>query len=147
MLDMTAAQSTSVATAATASDVRLSARQKANKRRSYGGRTAATAAIHGLGRSSIASVGAGLYKSFRERFGGGVGDYRALRQRDAEAGNIQKELASSDSSDEESLQSSGSDGDSSSAEDIFTAKPEPRQARRKKPEPRARRRRRRRVSA
>ncbi|KRF84798.1 venom dipeptidyl peptidase 4 isoform X2 [Drosophila virilis] len=145
LLDMTAAQSTSVATAASASDAWLSARQKANKRRSHGGRTAATAAIHGLGRSSIASVGAGLYKSFRDRFGGssGVGDYRALRQRDAETGNIQKDLASSDSSDEESLQSSGSDGDSSSAEDIFTAKPGRRQGRRKKPVPRARRRRRR----
>ncbi|KRG06654.1 venom dipeptidyl peptidase 4 isoform X2 [Drosophila mojavensis] len=122
-LDVTAAQSVDAS--------RLSARQKASKRRSQSRRNAAaTAAIHGR----IASVGAGLYKSFRGRFKSSASsseaDYRPLRQRDVEAGKSQKDLNSSDSSDVESLQSSdpgsgsgsgsgiGSDSDSS-VENLF----------------------------
>ncbi|XP_023171383.2 venom dipeptidyl peptidase 4 isoform X2 [Drosophila hydei] len=142
-LDMTAAQSASVA--ASVCDARLSARQKASKRRSQGRRSAAaTAGIHG----SIASVGAGLYKSFRERFrnsaaSSAVSDYRPLRQRDAEAGKLQNELNLSDSSDVESLQSSDSDsGSGSSVENLFGNETERGQWRKKKKPavPRARRR-------
>ncbi|TDG51215.1 hypothetical protein AWZ03_002302 [Drosophila navojoa] len=119
-LDVTAAQSVDAS--------RLSARQKASKRRSQGRRSAAaSAAIHGR----IASVGAGLYKSFRGRFKSSAGsseatDYRPLRQRDVEAGKLQNDLNSSDSSDVESLHSSdpgsgsgSGSGSDSSVENLF----------------------------
>ncbi|XP_060656606.1 venom dipeptidyl peptidase 4 isoform X1 [Drosophila nasuta] len=129
------AQSASVASAA---------RQKAaeKRRRSYGH----AAGIHGhsrgrsRSRSSIGSVSAVLYKSFRERFmsasggssSGGDGNYRVLRQRDAEAGRMDNELSSNASSSDGELSQLSSR--SSSVDDLFANETERRTWRQKLPE-------------
>ncbi|XP_034121967.1 venom dipeptidyl peptidase 4 isoform X2 [Drosophila guanche] len=89
------------------------------------------------GRGSIGGVSAGIYKAFRERFlsSDDSGDYRKLRQRDAEAGQVWSDH----------FQSSGSSGgereqepSSSSVEDLFTSETEHRQWRRQSAELRRR---------
>ncbi|EDW26290.1 GL24516 [Drosophila persimilis] len=103
------------------------------RRSSYAGRTAPVAAIHGRGSigsiGSIGSVSAGIYKAFRERFlsSDDSGDYRKLRQRDAEAGQQGLDpYQSSGSSGEE-----GEPSSSSSVEDLFASETERRQWRRR----------------
>ncbi|EDV97328.1 GH14754 [Drosophila grimshawi] len=139
---MMGAQSTSVAE--TAFEAKLSARQRADKRRRYGGRSAAAAGIHGHGRSSIGSVSAGIIKSFHDRFMSSAvsdaSDYRVLRQRDAESGMTRLDLDSSGSSDVESLQGNISSS-SSSVEDLFSNQTEREKLRRKLPERKTRRKR------
>ncbi|KAH8307473.1 hypothetical protein KR044_012861, partial [Drosophila immigrans] len=109
-------------------------RQKAaeQRRRSYVG---SAAGVHG--RSSIGSVSAVLYKSFRERFmslsggsGSDSGNYRALRQRDAEAGRLDNDLSSNGSSSDAEL----SQLSSSSVDDLFANETERRNWRQKLPE-------------
>lgn len=148
-LDLLGAQPTSVA----ARQQRRRGSSSSYDRRSA---KAAAAGVHG---GYIGSVSAGIYKSFRERFMSGAGsagsggsssdvDYRALRQRDAEAGK----LSSSDSSsDEQQQQEAEGLSSSSSVEDLFASEAERRKWRRKtQPERRSTtkgKRRRRKVSA
>lgn len=121
---------------------------------------AAAAGVHG---GYIGSVSAGIYKSFRERFMNGAVsagsgssssdvDYRVLRQRDAEAGQLSSSGSSSDEQEGEDDQEE--EGlSSSSVEDLFASEAERRKWRRKaQPERRStakgkQRRRRRKVSA
>ncbi|KAH8379593.1 hypothetical protein KR009_005911 [Drosophila setifemur] len=104
---------------------------RSKRRSSYAGRNASTAAVHG--RGSIGSVSAGLYKAFRERFlsSDDSGDYRKLRQRDAEIGV-------NASSPAESSGEEGEPSSSSSVEDIFASETERRKWRRKSSEQRRR---------
>lgn len=148
-LDLLGAQPTSVAA--------RQQRRRGSSNGSYDRRSAkaATAGVHGGSSGYIGSVSAGIYKSFRERFMSGAGsagsggsssdvDYRALRQRDAEAGK----LSSSDSSsDEQQQQEAEGLSSSSSVEDLFAS-----EAERRKTQPERRsttkgKRRRRKVSA
>ncbi|XP_030386247.1 venom dipeptidyl peptidase 4-like [Scaptodrosophila lebanonensis] len=104
------------------SNARSGARRKTKRR--GGRRAAAAAAVHG--RESIGSVSSTLYKAFRERFLSGnastskVGDYRELRQRDAESGQHLDVVADAESVGEESDSGSRlSSSSSSSVEDLF----------------------------
>ncbi|KAH8269938.1 hypothetical protein KR018_000057, partial [Drosophila ironensis] len=105
-------------------------RPKSKRRSSYGGRSASNAS------GSIGSVSSGLYKAFREKFVSSdeSGDYRKLRQRDAEAGRLGASASSSaDSSGEE-----GEPSSSSSVEDLFAGETERRKWQRKSSEQRRR---------
>ncbi|KAH8294414.1 hypothetical protein KR054_012502 [Drosophila jambulina] len=111
-------------------NVRPGTRQK--RRSSYAGRSATTAGVHG--RGSIGSVSAGLYKAFRERFlssDDSSGNYRKLRQRDAELGR--NGSSSTDSSGED-----GEPSSSSSVEDLFASEADRRKWQRKTSEQRRR---------
>ncbi|XP_020798245.1 venom dipeptidyl peptidase 4 isoform X1 [Drosophila serrata] len=111
-------------------NVRPGTRQK--RRSSYAGRSAATAGVHG--RGSIGSVSAGLYKAFRERFlssDDSSGNYRKLRQRDAELGR--NPSSSTDTSGED-----GEPSSSSSVEDLFASEADRRKWQRKTSEQRRR---------
>jgi len=122
----------------------VAARHKTDKQRRSAASGSVAAGIHGRGRSSIGSVSAVLYKSFRERFmssanGSGSGsdaggNYRVLRQRDAETGIMDNELSSNESSSDNEL----SQLSSSSVEDLFANEKERRNWRQKRPERRRR---------
>uniref|UniRef100_A0A6P4FKQ8 Uncharacterized protein LOC108052532 n=1 Tax=Drosophila rhopaloa TaxID=1041015 RepID=A0A6P4FKQ8_DRORH len=104
------------------------------RRSSHAGRSASTAGIHG--RGSIGSISSGIFKAFRERFlsSDDSGDYRKLRQRDAESGRMGANATSStDSSGEDEEPSS-----SSSVEDLFANEAERRKWQRKNSEHRRR---------
>ncbi|KPU77939.1 uncharacterized protein Dana_GF24616, isoform C [Drosophila ananassae] len=118
-----------------AAEPKPNSRPRAKRRSSYAGRSASTTGVHG--RGSIGSVSAGLYKAFRDRFlsSDESGDYRKLRQRDAEAGRVGANASSS-------TESSGEEADlpssSSSVEDLFAKETERRKWQRKSSEQRRR---------
>ncbi|KAH8334766.1 hypothetical protein KR074_010347 [Drosophila pseudoananassae] len=118
-----------------AAEPKPNSRPRSKRRSSYAGRTAPTTGVHG--RGSIGSVSAGLYKAFRERFlsSDESGDYRKLRQRDAEAGRVGANASSS-------TESSGEEADlpssSSSVEDLFAKETERRKWQRKSSDQRRR---------
>ncbi|KAI8037792.1 hypothetical protein M5D96_009293 [Drosophila gunungcola] len=111
-------------------------KSRGKRRSSYAGRRASTAGVHG--RGSIGSISSGIFKAFRERFlsSDDSGDYRKLRQRDAESGRMGAGANASSSTD-----SSGEDAEpssSSSVEDLFSNEAERRKWQRKTSEQRRR---------
>lgn len=134
-LDLLGAQPTSVA-------ARQQRRRSSSGSNGYDRRSPKAAAAAGVHGGYIGSVSAGIYKSFRERFMNGAVsagsgssssdvDYRVLRQRDAEAGQLSSSGSSSDEEQEGEDDEQEEELSSSSVEDLFASEAERRKWRRK----------------